>query len=626
MPYGYMGKICFVDLSKGEMHEEQLDSKIYRSFVGGEGLGASILIDRQPAHVDALGPDNMLGILVGLLTGCGVSSAARTTVVTKSPLTGTFGDANAGGYFAPELKACGYDGIFFKGISPKPVYLLVTEEKSELKDASHLWGKDTVETSTILRQELGDAKIRVACIGPAGEKMSLISSIIIDQRAAARSGVGAVMGSKRLKAIVTRGRKKPLLADSNSLKPLAKKYAKSLTETDYFVIKTLRKYGTCGLVNLGTQLGLAPAKNWSTSGEDGFPAHAKLDGDNVIRFRTKKHGCADCVIRCGGVVRLDNGSHRSIETRLPEYETLVSFGNMCLNEDVQSIIKAEDLCDRYGIDTISTGNVIAFAMECFEKGFITIKETGGVELTWGNAPAILAVLEQIVERKGFGALLADGVKKAAELIGKGSDQFAVHIGGQELPYHDFRFELAGRGMTYISDPTPSRHERFTGGQLLQIGVPLGPEQELQPVSEIDPIDYHTLGQIYAIGTKYYEFFVSCGMCAFAMGACATFPLVDIISAVTGWDFTADELVETGERIQTVRQIFNFKEGVRPQDFHIPPRMKEPAAFLGPMKVDDIEYDYKAIRAAYYEALRWNPITGEPSAKRLNELGLKTILS
>jgi aldehyde:ferredoxin oxidoreductase len=621
-----MGKICFVDLIKNEIREQRLDDKIYRSFIGGEGLGARILLEKQQAHVDALGPENMLGIIVGLLTGCGVSSAARTTVVTKSPLTGTFGDANSGGYFAPELKACGYDGIFFKGISPKPVYLLVTAEKAELKDASHLWGKDTVETSTILRQELGDSKISVACIGPAGEKMSLISSIIIDQRAAARSGVGAVMGSKRLKAIVIRGHKKIPLADPNTLKPLTKKYAKSLTETDYFVIKTLRKYGTCGLVTLGTRLGLAPAKNWSASGEEGFPAHAKLDGDNVIRFRTKRHGCADCVIRCGGIVRLDNGSHGSIETRLPEYETLVSFGNMCLNEDVQSIIKAEDFCDRYGIDTISTGNVIAFAMECFEKGFITKKETGGIELTWGNATAILAVLEQLVKREGFGALLTDGVKKAAELIGKGSDQFAVHIGGQEIPYHDFRFEPAGRGMTYISDPTPSRHERFTGGQLLQLGVPLGPEQELQPKSETDPANYQGLGQIYATGTKYYEFFVSCGMCAFAMGACATFPLVDIISAVTGWDFTAGELLKTGERIQTIRQAFNFREGVRPHDFNIPARMKEPAAFQGPMKADDFEYDYKAIRTAYHNAMRWNPETGEPSKKRLDELGLKTILS
>jgi aldehyde:ferredoxin oxidoreductase len=332
------------------------------------------------------------------------------------------------------------------------------------------------------------------------------------------------------------------------------------------------------------------------------------------------------VIRCGGIVKLDEGPYRGIETRLPEYETLVSFGNMCLNEDVQSIIKAEDLCDRYGIDTISTGNVIAFAMECFEKGIITKEDTEGIDLNWGNSWAIIAVLEQLVKREGFGAALSDGVRKAAKKIGKGSDQLAIHIGGQELPYHDFRFEPPGRGMTYISDPTPSRHERFTAGQLLQLGVPLGPEQELQPEPETDPAGYQALGQLYATGSKYYEFFVSCGMCAFAMGASATFPLVDIISAATGWDFTAGELLKTGERIQTNRQAFNFREGVRPQDFEVPARMKEPPAFQGPMKGDDIEYDHKAIRAAYYDAMQWNPETGEPSKKRLDELGLKTILN
>ncbi len=250
MPYGYLGKICFVDLTKGVIKEERLKDKIYRSYIGGEGLGAKILFESQKAHIDALGPENMLGILAGLLTGCTVSSAARTTVVTKSPLTGTFGDANVGGHFGPELKACGYDAIFFKGISPKPVYLLLTEKKVELRDASHLWGKDTVETFEMLRSEIRDPKIKLACIGPAGENISLISSIIVDNRAAARSGVGAVMGSKRLKAVVARGTKKVPFADPEAIKPLRKNYAKSLTETDYFVIETLRKQGTCGLVSL----------------------------------------------------------------------------------------------------------------------------------------------------------------------------------------------------------------------------------------------------------------------------------------------------------------------------------------------------------------------------------------
>jgi len=621
MVYGHVGKVCLIDLTTGNITEEQLDEKTCRHFIGGEGLGAKFLLERQGARLDALGGENTLGFVAGLLAGCGISSAARTTVVTKSPLTGTFGDANVGGHFAPGIKACGYDALFFTGISSNPVYLWLTDDRAELRDATHLWGKDTVETAKALCGELGEPGLSIASIGPSGERRSLISSIIIDKRAAARSGVGAVMGSKRLKAIAVRGGKKVPLAEPDELLLLRRAYAGNLMKSDYFVIKTLRKYGTCGLVSLGTTLGLAPAKNWKLNGKKGFPGHSRLDSDEVVRYRTEKHGCSGCVIRCGGTVHLERGPYRGTETRLPEYETLVSFGHMCMNQDLESIIKAEDICDRFGIDTISTGAAIAFAIECFEKGLISKEDTGGIELTWGSGPAIVSLLEQVVKREEFGAILSDGVKRASERIGQGSEKFAVHIGGQEIPYHDFRYEPAGRGMTYISDPTPSRHERFTGGQLLQLGVALGPEAELQPGPEGDPEDYEALGRIYAQGTRFYEFFVSCGMCAFAMGVSPVFPLVDIIRAVTGWDFTAPELLETGERIQTLRQLFNIREGVKPDDFRFPDRMKEPPAFQGPMKGKPVDYDYHRLRETYFKAMQWNPQTGVPAKVRLKELGL-----
>jgi len=619
--YGYMGKICVVDLDSGNIRDEVLDDRIYREYIGGEGLGAFILYNRQKAGVDALGPENILGVFSGLLTGCGVPSSARTTVVTKSPLTDTWGDSNVGGFFGPELKSCGYDGIIFTGASTKPVYLLITDEKTELRDASHLWGKDIVETTQSIQGELGGRKIRMASIGPSGEVVSLISSIIADGRAAARSGVGAVMGSKRLKSIVLSGRKKVQTADPESIKKMRNDFIRFLKETDYFVIKRMREAGSCGLVSIGIVTGIAPIKNWSESGEKEFPRHAEHDGDSVLRYQTARHGCAGCTIACGGTLKVQDGPYKGVETRKPEYETLVAFGSLCLNEDLESIFKAQDICDRYALDTISAGNAVAFAIECFENDIITEKETGGLRLSWGNAPAIITLLEQLAKREGFGAILSDGVKKAAEKIGRGSEKYAMHIKGQELPFHDFRYEPPGRGVAYISDPTPARHERYSGMQLLERGNAIGPYPELQ-AHPIDENDEDGRGKAYAIGNKYWAFFSACGLCAYIMGASNRLPLVDFVSAATGWNFTATELLTVGERIQTLRHLFNLREGVNLKDFQLPERLKSPPSFQGPMKGTDFNFDYNALARAYFKAMAWDEETGQPSKERLKELGIE----
>jgi len=617
MVYGYMGKICIVDLANGEIKEEKLSDEIFRNFIGGEGLGAKILYEGQKAKVDALGPENILGFVTGLLTGCNVPAASRCTVVTKSPLTGGWGDSNVGGSFGPALKACGYDAIFFKGMASNPVYLLLDDENVEVRDAIKIWGKDTNETLEILTRETGDPDIKVACIGPSGETLSLISGIIAEGRAAARSGVGAVMGSKHLKAIAVRGKKRTQLADPEAIKKMRENFIQDLKKTHYFVIETLRKFGTCGLVSLGVQLGIAPIKNWSLNGEEAFPSHSKLNGENVTKFQIKKTGCPGCPIVCGGIVRIDKGLNKAAKTRKPEYETLISFGSMCLNDDVMSIIKANNICDCYGLDTISAGATIAFAIECYEQGVINKNDTDGIELTWGNVSAILSMLAKMAKREGFGAVLADGVKKAAEQIGQGSEEIAIHIQGQEIPYHDFRYEEPGRGTVYISDPTPSRHERFTGMQMLERRIPLGPYPEFQ-AKAIEILDYQNKGEIYSRGAKYYEVFVSCGMCAFTMGVSSTFPLVDVISAATGWDFTPSEMLIAGERIQTLRQAFNIREGLRPQDFYIPKRLKKPSDF-GLLK--GVSVDYNRLREVYYKSMNWDPETGRPSKQRWQELGL-----
>jgi len=624
MPYGYSGKVIFVNLSNQEINIKEIKDDVYKSVLGGEGLGALVLNENIPIKANPLGPENMIGFLPGLLTGCGVPASSRTVVVAKSPLTSGWGDANSGGVFAPEMKACGYDGIFIKGISKKPVYLFVTDKRVELKNASHLWGKGTVKTKEILIKEVGDSKIKVASIGPAGEKLSLISSIIMDGRAAARSGIGAVMGSKLLKAIVLRGKKKVSIANQGSLIKMNKDFTKYISKVDYFVIDTMRNLGSCGFVSLGIKSGIAPIQNWKRSGEKYFPHHNKFDGKNVIRYRNKKYGCFNCPIACGGIVNVKEGFYKVENTRLPEYETLIAFGSMVLNDNVEAVFKAQSICDDYGIDTISTGAAIAFAIECYENGILTSNDTDDLELKWGNTQAIISLTEKIAKREGFGNILADGVKRAAQKIKKGSEVYAMHIGGQELPFHDFRYETSSRGTMYISDPTPSRHERCTGGQLLQLNMALGPYQELQPEA-VSKDDYRGMGRLYAKGSKYYEAFVSCGLCAYIMGATSKLPLVDMILNVTGWEnFNVDDLLDAGERIQILRHFFNFREGLKLDQFDFPLRLKEKPLFEGALKGSDVNYDWKQLRKAYFEAYNLDPETGKPTKERMKELGLEHI--
>ena len=591
---------------------------MYRKFLSGEGLGTWILNERQAAGVDALGPDNILGFATGLLTGCGVPGASRFMVMTKSPLTGTWGDSNAGGYFGPELKATGYDAIFFKGISPHPVYLQVTDDSAELKDARHLWGKDTVETTDALREEIGDPGIRVACIGPAGEARSLLASIISEGRAAARSGVGAVMGAKNLKAIAVRGTKKVPVADAAALATMRKAILSQMKDSGHPFLEMLREHGTSGGMGMAVSTGEGPVKNWSQAGEEAMPTYEKLSGENVIRYQMKKAGCAGCPILCGGIVAVDEGPYQIAEARKPEYETLVGFGSLLCNDDLESVIKANDICDRYGIDTMSVGGTIAFAMECFEKGLITERDTDGIDLTWGNQEAIIAMTEKICKREGFGAVLADGSKVAADKIGKGSEEYAIHIHGQEVAYHDPRL-MPGEG-AWSMDPTPGRHTR---GGTSEEREYLAPYLEFQ-IPAVDTATTKGKGQIYALAIEHLEVLASCGLCL-SLGMVVDYRLADLISAATGWDFTNSELLDTGERLQTLRQAFNFREGLRPQDFDLPARLHEPIA-SGPTKGVAIDFEaLEALRRAYYEAMNWDPETGEPSKQRVKELGLAGIV-
>ena len=480
MHFGYMGKILMVDLSTRVIREEIVPDRVYEQYLSGMGLAACILYDRIPAGADPLGPENIIGFVSGLLTGTGSLFAGRWMVVGKSPLTGGWGEANCGGSFSPAIKRCGYDGIFFAGISEKPVYLHVNDGGAELRDASHLWGRDTVESEAMLIAETS-ANSRIAVIGPAGERLSLIAGICNDRgRMAARSGLGAVMGAKRLKAVVLDGKKRIEVHNRAEIKRLSQMcnrwvqfqppifagpvaaYVGALMRIlpvqmamDGLVYKMLlKKWGTGGMNQMSVEMGDAPIKNWRGSNVDwGIKKSLSVNPDAIKKYEKVKYHCYACPLGCGGIC-VTKGKYG--ETHKPEYETVLSLGGLCMNADVDSIFHLNEILNRAGMDTISAGSTVAFAIECYEAGILTKKDTDGLELTWGNSEAIVALIEKMIRREGIGDMLADGSKAAARKIGKKAEASAMHAGGQELPMHDGRND-PGYNVHYSVEAAPGRH-------------------------------------------------------------------------------------------------------------------------------------------------------------------------
>jgi aldehyde:ferredoxin oxidoreductase len=609
MARGYMDTILFVDLSKNELKDEALDEKLGRQFIGGYGIGARILFSRQKAGVDPLGRDNTFGILTGPFTGTPVLGGSRYTVVGKSPLTGGWGDANSGGYFGPHMKFAGYDSVFFTGISEKPIYLFINNGKAELRDAAHLWGKDTYQTEDILKSELGK-DVEVACIGPAGENLSLISAVMHNRgRATARSGLGAVMGSKKLKAVAVKGNVKVPLADEKRAKELRRKCLAELTGP----IASFRDFGTPAFTVVHAQEGDTPVKNWGGVAPVDFPDVELIGAEFVMKRLSKRYACYQCPIACGGLIREGKGKYKyEAGSHRPEYETLAMFGTNCLNSNLESIIKANDICNRSGLDTISTAATIAFAIECFENGLITKADTDGIEMTWGNHRAIVAMTEKLARREGFGAILANGVKAAAEKIGKDADRYAIHIQGQEMPAHDPKY-ATDLATTYRLDPTPARHTQ-------------GSEERHPPglIPRYDRRSFIDRAEIHKKGNNFHHIVNCSGMCDFVYG---TLPTVDAVAefmrAVTGWDVTTDELVRTGERIANIRQVFNIREGLNPLQFKVPDRVVgKPPKKEGPLA--GVTIDENVLYNEYLAAMDWDLKTAKPSKKKLQELGLEDV--
>ncbi|TES84185.1 MAG: aldehyde ferredoxin oxidoreductase [Dehalococcoidia bacterium] len=606
---GYAGKMLWVDLSRAKLEDEALDEGLCRQFIGGYGLGARILFSRQKAGVDPLGPDNILGFTTGMLTGTPSISASRYIVVGKSPLTGGWGDANSGGNFGPYLKFAGYDNIFFSGIAEKPVYLFINNGKAELRDAAHLTGKDTFQTEDILKGELGK-DVEVACIGPAGEKVARIAAVMNNKgRAAGRSGLGAVMGSKKLKAIAVKGNMKIPMADATRANELRKKYLKELSGH----VDMLRDNGTPGIFIDCAESGDTPTKNWSGTAVIDFPDYKDIGGDPVLKRQEKRYACWRCPIGCGGHMREGRGEYKyEAGAHKPEYETLGMFGADCLNSSVESIIKLNDICNRYGVDTISAGATMAFAIECSARGSITNAATDGLEMTWGNHKSIVAMTEKMVRREGFGDILADGVKVAAGRIGGDASSYAMHIQGQEIPAHDPKFGYHW-ATTYRMDATPARHTQGPGLPMPGMDLPEHDEKAFSGRAEA-----HKLGSDFS-------HVVSCtGTCIFGFWALPDVDaFIDFMNAVSGWDFTREEIFKTGERIANMRQAFNIREGLNPLKYKIPGRIYgHPAPTQGPLA--GVTVDEDTLYSEYLTAMDWDTRTTKPTKQKLLELGLEDV--
>ncbi len=650
MGTGFFGKVLWINLTEESFEEESIPNEIYRQYLGGYGLAVKLIYENMHAKVDSLSPESIFGFFPGLLTGTAAPFSGRYMVAGKSPLTGTWGDSNSGGTFGPEIKKCGYDAVLFKGVAKAPKYVLMQEGKKEILDASNIWGLDIIETELILKEKHGKF-IKTAAIGQAGEKLSKISGIANDNgRIAARAGLGAIMGSKKLKALVLKGNRKISIYNREKFLELVKTYNQSGTyeEPNRLIrsilknvprlAKTIRRFrikfkgppkmireiyknfGTSVANTLSTEVNDSPIKNWKGIGMYDFPFEKSknLSAIKIQKYKIREYGCFSCPIQCGGILKVPELNLE--KTYLPEYETCCSFGALLLNHDLLSIFEINELCNRAAIDTISTGATIAFAMECFENGILTEEDTNGLKLTWGNSKAIVELVKKIIKREGIGDVLADGSKIAAERIGKESFKYAMTSLGSEIAMHNPRV-FPSLAFTYNYDPTPGRH---TAASIDFIDI--GPINKFQKGISL-PKGWKRNETKKQIGqklvTSIHQVVSSAGLCSFST-LFGPYPFIDLINNFTGWNITVDELIKIGLRIQNLRQAFTLREGLDIVNNTLPDRVTgHPPDIRGPTK--GISVEYKDFYRGFCNKMGWNPENGYPLKETLKDLDLEFVI-
>jgi aldehyde:ferredoxin oxidoreductase len=596
--YGVHGRLLHVNLSSRECTWHTLTESYLQPVVGGIGLGVRLLYDHTASRIDPFAPDNPLIFTSAPLVGTGLTTTAKFAVVTTSPLTGFVVDSLSSSFFALELKRTGLDAIMVTGAAAEPVYLCVTEKGVELRDASHIWGKSPNETETTLREELRDTELRVAAIGVAGEQRIRYATISNEGRHAGRGGVGAVMGAKKLKAIVLRGRQRVKVADPAGLEALAANLrAKSLGS----LTAKYRELGTVANLAVFNRLGVLPTRNFQQSTFD----HAEaLSGETLLANTfSRVHGCASCTIRCERLFNSLNGEEQRLE-----YETLFSLGPLCGIENPDVVLQAARLCDQYGLDTISTGGTIAWAMECAEKGFLPDARSLG--LRFGNGEALLATIHSLAKREGLGALLAEGSRRAAAEVGAEAEQLAIHVKGMELPGYDPR-GLKTTALGFAVSPRGACHNR-SGAYEADFS---GQVNRLQA----DP----SRGELVVASEDFAAILDSLIVCKFLRKCFSDFysEAAELLSKVTGWTYAPADLRRVGERIHTLKKLFNVRQGWQSQDDWLPPRLlREPLATGVAQGTFLTEPELRGMIQGYYKARGWDTQGFVPD-KKLRELHL-----
>jgi aldehyde:ferredoxin oxidoreductase len=619
MSKAFVGQILRVNLTSGTISTDELNPQWARETLGGAGLATRYLFELTPRGVDPLGPENVLIFMAGALTGTPSASASRYSVVSKSPQTGLWGQANSGGFFGPALKWSGFDGVIFEGISPTPVYLSIMNGKAELRIATHLWGMTVPECNDHLQSELGSG-VTVACIGPAGEKLVRYAAIMNNKnRAAGRTGMGAVMGSKRLKAIACSGNRHIDLYDAAEFNRVTQRQREFMDESIMKI--AFDAFGTNMIADMVNVRGGYPTNNWQKATFDQIEnVNAQSMTDQVLVEGVR---CYACPVACGRGTEIRQGKWQGAHGEGPEYETVDTLGAMCGVDDLNAITYANYLCNEYGIDTISTGATIAFAMECYQKGILTPEQTGGLALQFGDADLVVSLVEKIGKREGIGDLLAEGTRRMAEILGKDSEHFAMHVKGLELPAYDPRAaKITGLGYVTANRGGDHMNGYIQAPTFIDMPFLIVDDSTIKDPFVVDPQEARVLIDM----ENALSVLDALGGCKFMAVLVSPGEIIDLVRAATGWDFDLAEFRKCGERLQTMSRVYCVREGLRREHDILPARLMGDPLPDGPaqgMVLDRASLE--KMKDAYYQIRGWDVATGIPTPARLHELDLDYLI-
>jgi aldehyde:ferredoxin oxidoreductase len=628
MAYGYTGKILHVDLSSGKLELETPPETFYRKYLGGSAMGMHYILREMPKGAEPLGPDNVLTLFTGVTTGAAISGQSRINANAKSPISGGIGDAQGGGFFPAELKFSGIDGLVIKGRAAKPVYLLINEGKYELHDAAHLMGKVTGEVDAILKEELGDKKIEILQHGPGAENGVLFSSLVsMSNRHAGRTGMGAVMASKNLKAVVVRGAKKPEIFDSKALTALNRTGPSAVKDNPD--MEGLAEHGTAVVTLFNNSIGCLPTRNYNEGQFEGAEGvSGELMSETILKERDT---CYACVVRCKRVVEVKEGKYQ-VDPYYggPEYETLGTFGSYCGVDNLEAVAHANQICNQYGVDTIACGATIAFAMECYENGLITKEQTGGIELKFGDAGAMLAALDAIVKNEGpLGNVLSQGSERAAKTWGNGADEYLITSKGGEAPAHMPQAKRS-LGLIYAVNPFGADHQSSEHDPYYEEGTVDFNLDRLKMIGLGDPQPAYSLTPEkvkFAYNSQlFFSMTDSAELCQFVYGPAWTLygpkETVDMINAVTGWGVTVDELQEVGARRLNLFRVFNAREGFGRKDDKLPKKFFKALQGTGPTSGFALTVaEFENALDEYYRLAGWTA-EGVPTPQTLKQHDLE----